>query len=142
MYMEWRLGSLLRLLGWVAVVAIVLFFLAFTLGSSRSPDSAGAPRVNSAADARAFAFQIARTNGAGLNIRDCAALTCRRVGWAAEGATFLATCATPGPGGDTWLKGTSGGQAGFVARSYLSAAAGLNDLPDCAGGPAHPAAKG
>lgn len=155
MKMEWRFGSLMQLLGWVAGLAVVFGYLAFSLSSTNPSAPKGASQVGAASETLStvggpvFSFRIARTGGGGLNIRNCAAVTCAKVGSVAEGATFTAVCSTSGGGvaGETvWLKGSAGSQSGFVARSYLDATGGAqaaNAVPPCDGSsPTHPVPKG
>ncbi|MDT7799546.1 MAG: hypothetical protein QOI78_2979 [Actinomycetota bacterium] len=136
-----RPGALLRAL---AATALVAGLLALLLGSGLTSGAAGSPGTASPAPAPSgsqltrtapSAYRVVGTAGTGLNVRSCAASTCRRIGWVGEGATFQADCwihGTPASGDDRWLHGTANGRTangrtGFAAAHFLRG----GDAPEC-----------
>jgi hypothetical protein len=131
-----RPGALVRVL---AATAAIAGLLAFVLGSGLTSGEAGSPGTTSSAPAPSgnqltrttpSSYLVVGTAGRGLNVRSCAASTCRRVGWIGEGATFQADCWTHGTtasGDDRWLHGTVNGHAGFAAAHFLQG----GGAPEC-----------
>jgi len=123
-----RPGALIRVL---AVTAVVAGLLAFLLGNGLTSGVGGAPGTTSPAPTPSgnqltrtapSSYRVVGTAAGGLNVRSCAASTCRRVGWLREGATFQADCWTRGTtasGDDRWLHGTVNGRTGFAAAHFL-----------------------
>jgi hypothetical protein len=133
-----RPGALARVVGTTAVTAGVLALL---LGNGLAPGPAGPPAETApAADSTLVApvttpYVVVGTSERGLNVRTCAAATCRRAGWVGEGGTFLAECWTrgaPASGDDRWLHGTANGRTGYAAAHFLRG----NGAPECGADPA------
>ncbi|MDQ7802832.1 hypothetical protein Q5425_03765 [Amycolatopsis sp. A133] len=136
MFVVLRPGVLVRVLAATAFAAVLLFLLLGGLASG----PAGAPGAPAADPAAGGSDLLARTaptpylvdgtGKSGLNLRSCAAPTCRRVGWVAEGGTFQAECwthGTPASGDDRWLRGTAGGRTGYAAGHFLRG----SGAPEC-----------
>ncbi|MFJ1768356.1 hypothetical protein ACIOD2_49125 [Amycolatopsis sp. NPDC088138] len=131
-----RPGALARVL---AVTAVVAGLLALLLGNGLTEGPAGTPGQTSPAPVPTgdrltrttpSAYRVVGTAGSGLNVRSCAASTCRRVGWLGEGVTFQADCwlhGTAVSGDDRWLHGTANGHTGFAAAHFLRG----GDAPEC-----------
>jgi hypothetical protein len=124
MFVVLRPGVLVRLLAATAFGAVLLFLLlgGLTWGTAGSP---GAPPADPAGGSDLLArtaptpYLVTGTGKNGLNVRSCAAASCRRVGWVREGGTFEAECwthGTPASGDDRWLRGTAGYAAGHFLR--------------------------
>jgi hypothetical protein len=135
MFVVLKLGVLVRVLAGAAVAGFLVFLLlgGLTSGSAGSPAT---PAPNPAAGGSDLLARTAPTpyvvtgTDSGLNIRSCAASTCRRVGWVKEGATFAAECwthGTPASGDDRWLRGTAGGSTGYAAAHFLRG----SGAPEC-----------
>jgi hypothetical protein len=136
MFFVLRPGVLVRVLAATAFAAVLLFLLLGGLASDPS-GPAGAPPADPAggggdllARTAPTPYVVAGTGKNGLNVRSCAAATCRRVGWVAEGATFEAECwthGTPASGDDRWLRGTVAGRTGYAAGHFLRG----SGAPEC-----------
>ena len=136
MFVVLRPGVLVRVLAATAFAAVLLVLLlgGLTSGTAGSP---GAPAANPAAGGSDLLartaptpYRVAGTGRNGLNIRSCAAATCRRVGWVGEDGTFAADCwthGTPASGDDRWLHGTAGGRTGYAAGHFLRG----SGAPEC-----------
>ncbi|MEU5266012.1 hypothetical protein [Amycolatopsis sp. NPDC021455] len=131
-----RPGVLLRVLAATALVAgLVVVLLGLTSGAAGAP---GPPRSGGSdllTRTAPMPYVVTGTGGHGLNVRSCAASTCRRVGWIGDGGTFLAECwtrGTPASGDDRWLRGTGGGQTGYAAAHFLRG----SGAPECGTSPA------
>ncbi|WP_410614727.1 hypothetical protein [Amycolatopsis sp. lyj-109] len=131
-----RPGVFVRVLAATAFVAVLLFLLLGGLGSGPSGSSGTPPADPTGGSSDLLArtaptpYVVAGTGKNGLNVRSCAAATCRRVGWVAERATFEAECwthGTPASGDDRWLRGTVAGRTGYAAAHFLSG----NGAPEC-----------
>ncbi|WP_103347516.1 hypothetical protein [Amycolatopsis sp. CA-128772] len=141
MFVVLKLGVLVRVLAGVAVGGFLVFLVLGGLraGAADPPGTTTAP--NPAAGGSDLLARTAPTpyvvsgTGSGLNVRSCAASTCRRVGWIAEGGTFAAECwthGTPASGDDRWLRGTAGGSTGYAAAHFLRG----SGAPECGTSPA------
>jgi hypothetical protein len=132
-----RPGALVRV---VATTAVAAGALALLLGHGLVPGAAGspgetAPAAESTVVAPATPYVVVGTGESGLNVRSCAAATCRRVGWVGEGGTFLAECwthGTPAAGNDRWLHGGANGRTGYAAAHFLRG----SGAPECGADPA------
>ncbi|WP_310971481.1 MULTISPECIES: hypothetical protein [unclassified Amycolatopsis] len=131
-------GVLVRVLAATAILAVALFLLLGGLVSG-PPGSSGTPPPDPAGDLLArttpVPYVVTGTGRHGLNVRSCAASTCRRVGWVAEGGTFEAECwthGTPASGDDRWLRGTAAGRTGYAAAHFLRG----SGTPECGTDPA------
>ncbi|MET8849156.1 hypothetical protein [Amycolatopsis sp. NPDC004625] len=140
MFVVLKFGVLIRVLAVAAVAGFLLFLLLGGL-SPGAADSPGTTAPNPAAGGSDLLAREAPTpyvvtgTGNGLNIRSCAASTCRRVGWVADGGTFVAECwthGTPAAGDDRWLRGTAGAGTGYAAAHFLRG----SGAPECGTSPA------
>ena len=135
-----RPGVLLRVLAATAFVSgLVVVRLGPASGSAGYPGAPAPPSGGSDLLTRTtpMPYVVTGTSGHGLNVRSCAASTCRRAGWVGEGGTFLAECWTRGTaaaGDDRWLRGTGGGQTGYAAGHFLRG----SGAPECGTSPARP----
>lgn len=141
MFVVLRPGVLVRVLAATAFAAFLLFVVLGGLvsGEEGAPASQPADPTTSGSDLLARTapapYHVAGTGKNGLNVRSCAAATCRRVGWVAEGGTFEAECwthGTPASGDDRWLHGTAGGRTGYAAGHFLRG----SGAPECGTSPA------
>ncbi|MET9002636.1 hypothetical protein [Amycolatopsis sp. NPDC004169] len=141
MFVVLRPGVLVRVLAATAVAAVLLFLLLGGLASGPSGSSGTSPANPAGGGGDLLArtaptpYVVAGTGKNGLNVRSCAAATCRRVGWVAEGGTFEAECwthGTPASGDDRWLRGTTAGRTGYAAAHFLRG----NGAPECGTDPA------
>ncbi|MEV7097847.1 hypothetical protein AB0M80_33860 [Amycolatopsis sp. NPDC051045] len=141
MFVVLRPGVLVRVLAATAFAAFLLFVLLGGLnsGEAGAPGSPPSDPAGGGSDLLARTaptpYLVAGTGKNGLNVRSCAAATCRRVGWVAEGGTFEAECwthGTPASGDDRWLRGTAGGRAGYAAGHFLRG----SSAPECGTSPA------
>jgi hypothetical protein len=140
MFVVLRPGVLVRVLAATAFAAFLLFVLLGGLTSGEEGATGPRPADPTAgsdllARTAPTAYLVAGTGKTGLNVRSCAAATCRRVGWVADGGTFEAECwthGTPASGDDRWLRGTAGGRTGYAAGHFLRG----SGAPECGTSPA------
>jgi len=133
MFVVLRPGVLVRVLAATAIAAVLLFLLLGGLASGPA-GAPGTPPADPAGDLLARTtpapYVVTGTGKTGLNVRSCAAATCRRVGWVAEGGTFEVACwthGTPASGDDRWLRGTAAGRTGYAAAHFLRG----SGAPEC-----------
>ncbi|MEU0532065.1 hypothetical protein [Amycolatopsis tolypomycina] len=136
MFVVLRPGVLVRVLAATAFAAVLLFLLLGGLASGPAGTSGTSPPSSAGGGGDPLArtapapYVVAGTGKSGLNIRSCAAATCRRVGWVAEGGTFQAECwthGTPASGDDRWLRGSAAGRTGYAAGHFLRG----DGVPEC-----------
>jgi hypothetical protein len=140
MFVVLRPGVLVRVLAATAFAAFLLFVLLGGLTSGEEGATGPRPADPTAgrdllARTAPTPYLVAGTGKNGLNVRSCAAATCRRVGWVADGGTFEAECwthGTPASGDDRWLRGTAGGRTGYAAGHFLRG----SGAPECGTSPA------
>jgi hypothetical protein len=137
MFVVLRPGVLMKVLAATGFAAFLLFLLLGGLTSGPA-GSSGPPPANPAAGGSDLLartaptpYVVAGTGKNGLNVRSCAAATCRRTGWVAEGGTFEAECwthGTPASGDDRWLRGQVDRQhTGYAAGHFLRG----SGAPEC-----------
>lgn len=136
MFVVLRPGVLVRVLAATAFAAALLVL--FLGGGGLKSGASGTPSTATPSVLASIAptsYVVVGTSKSGLNVRSCAAATCRRVGWVGEGGTFLAECwthGTPASGDDRWLRGTADGHTGYAAAHFLKG----SGAPECGVDPA------
>ncbi|RZQ61979.1 SH3 domain-containing protein [Amycolatopsis suaedae] len=122
MFVALRLGLVIRILAVAALLVGVLVLL--LVGAQSSPGASPrqtpvAPPVDVRAEQpSAVEFPVARSASDGLNIRECAAVTCRKSGVLRPGDSFTGQCWVRGgevDGDNLWLRGESG----YVSAHFL-----------------------